>query len=209
MSANCPHCNETIDRLSGFITQEDHEKRIKAKSELIDTLTSDLKTARKASESVADLQRERDDALGQVKRLTRSTALAKRQITDEKTARTLELVYENEMADRPEDERVDFADFDKWATDHPLFGHLFKAEGGGQQVAGQQAAGQQGNQGAGGERKLPLDQGGGHSPGHAKPRTADQIASIVRSPDFQKLTLPEQRAKLDAMREEDAALRAS
>jgi hypothetical protein len=201
MSANCPHCNAAIEHLPGFVTQAKLEERLKQKTDLIEVIQADLLTARKASESIAAITKERDQFQGEIKRLTRAGALAERGIKDDKAIRTLELVYENEMADRPEAERVDFSEFDKWATDNPLLASLFAGQAGGAGGAGGAGAGSAGG------RKLPTDQGGAQTPPpQTKRRTAEQISGIIGSPEFQKLTLPEKKAKLAEMEREDASV---
>lgn len=123
MSYACPHCSKDIPNV---LPEEEHVKRLKAKTEENVILKTQLTDANGKLAKLPELEQQLAEATGRIQGVERSAALAKVGVVDEKTAKIFDLIYESETASMKAEERPAFAEFEKWVGDHPVLHPLLK-----------------------------------------------------------------------------------
>jgi hypothetical protein len=198
MSFACPHCTKEIAKV---LTEDDHIKRLEAKNGEITTLRGQLTDFKSKVEGIATIEKERDDAVGKVKKMERTVALAGRQVTDPKVVSAFELVYESEMSGKKPEEVVPFDDFTKWGADtHPLLASALKPPAAGTTTTTTPAK--------------PTPPGaaggtGGPPPPTTKGMSVQQVSAYLQSPEYLALPSDKKREKLAEMRSQTVAAAAS
>ena len=200
--ANCPHCKETIDSLSGFIPTSDLEERLKSlnngKDAEILELSSQLSTARSKASGFDAIVLERDGFKQQIEARTkkdvRTTLFTERKV-DPALLESFEQVYGWSQNGLPDEEKKPFEDW--FATDaekHVLLSDKFNGTAPPPKPPNPE--------GGDGINKLPAS-GAGHAappppPSDGKFTNVD-IASVFASPAYQALSVKDQQAKIKRM----------
>lgn len=199
--ASCPHCNETIEKLSGFVPEATLKERLKnqaaAKDGEITALTSRVTELEGRTEGHDAIVTERDslksELSGLKQRGERTAALAELKL-DAGLLEHVEVLYNSAIAGQDEP-----PDFKPWLEEHgkvhPLLApHLGKAGASTSTATG--AAGAAGAAGATGANKLP-DTGAGADPsGPGGKMTPDQLRTYFASPEYAALDRDGKKAKI-------------
>lgn len=203
MAANCPHCNESIEALSGFVTQAKLEERLKAQGEAKDgeiaalrTKVSEQATAIEATAgAAAELETLRAQVASRDQRDARLTALAEAKI-DAGLLDSIEVLYQSATAGQG-DEAKDFA---AWlaedAASHPLLAPHLSA-------TSTTKPGGATNETQTVNRLGTTDTATGTPPG---PNTGklkpEDVAAYFESAEFKGMSREDQRAKVVELREQ-------
>ena len=128
MPSPCPHCSEPIEKLSGFLSEDDHKARLKAKDGENAELRRGLSEAQTQVAGIADLRAERDALVTSAKKSERMGLLRGKVPDDqlETDVQSFELLHASAISgvEAP----AEFADFAAWgATEHPLLKGFFVA----------------------------------------------------------------------------------
>lgn len=117
----CPHCQKEI---KDVVEQATMTERLKAKQGEIEALKAEVTAAAPKARDYDAVAGERDRLKTEIAEVReqagRSTALAGIGVTDPRVAASFAAIHASEMSGREEKDRVPFAEFDRWAKDHPL-----------------------------------------------------------------------------------------
>jgi hypothetical protein len=204
MAANCPHCNEEIAGLQGFVPQEKLEERLerqKAKhAEAIQAIRAESSALKeRLAEAVAQSQgfdsvvKERDAVKAELAQLVtrneRLAALGEYEL-DPGLLASVELIYNSETAGQ--DEAPAFGEWLEKAKDHPLLAPHFAAK---PAEAAPAAEPQAQAPKAPAENRNPADLGAPAGLPGAK-QDAAALAAYFDSREFKALPAEQQDAKL-------------
>lgn len=202
--AQCPHCSESIDSLSGFMSTSDVEKRINnlrdGKNEEITVLSGELASARTKAQGYDAIVVERDGFRNQIEARTKKdarTSLLTELGVDPALLESFEQVHAWSQNGVAEDQKQSFEDWSaNDASKHILLSDKFNG-------AAPPPSPPNPNAGSG-INTLP-DAGSGNAqpppPPHNGRMTNEDLAAILQSPAYQALGVKEKQAKIAQLKQ--------
>jgi len=201
MSAKCPHCSESIDSLSGFVSQSALEERLSSqkialKSE-IKALTDEVVVLRPKASGYDAVVVERDGLQGKIDSRTqkdaRTSLFTERQV-DPTLIDSFETMYTSSQVGAADDAKKTFEDwFASDAANHVLLAPHFNG-------ATPPPPAPNPEQGSGQNNLPPVPPA--HAPApppHNGKFTNVDIQAVFASPAYQALSLKDKQAKLARM----------
>lgn len=202
----CPHCSEQIDKLSGFVSQDELRSRLAAKGEAMDLvkaerdqLRAELKQVRTEAEGYSAIVAERDAAVSELQsfktRQERTAALGEAGL-DTGLLETLELLHRAHVATAGDEDEAH--DFGAWlagpARENPLLTPHFAAKGTQAPSPSQAPA-------------APPAPNRDAPPGSSPPppqgkMTQAQVAAYFASPGYRSMPIADQRKEMERLQRE-------
>jgi hypothetical protein len=120
MAANCPHCSKPIESLSGFVPQDEHQRRINEKQSRVTALEQEVATLTPKAQGYDATTAELTRARGELAIAQENLTLAPRGY-DARALAGLRAVHAAEMAAVEESKRTPFAGWlDGEGKEHPV-----------------------------------------------------------------------------------------